>query len=92
LENATLAVTLAYSHDPLTTANNYNIKLFTQPTEFLFHEGASFPALYQTFVDYYGSETFYDDWIQAALSGSATSFANGNADFSSYSDEARAGT
>ena len=84
-------VTLSYSYDPLTTANKYNIHLFTLPTEYVFVQGGAFPPLYQMFVDYYGSDTFYDDWAHAALEGESITLANGVADFSSYSDEARAG-
>ena len=84
-------VTLSYSYDPLTTANKYNIHLFTQPTEYVFVQGASFPPLYQMFADYYGSDTFYDDFARAALEGESITLANGEVDFSSYSDEARAG-
>ena len=36
----------------------------------------------QMFYDYYGSGTYADDWIQAAFAQTATSFTNGNADFS----------
>jgi hypothetical protein len=82
---------LEYIYDPPTTYNNYNIKYFTAPTEYIFEEGGSYPELYQKFVTYYGSDSFYDDWIQTAFAGGKTSFSNGNADFSSYSNEARAG-
>jgi len=36
------------------------------------------------FKDYYGVSDYGDQWIQAAFSGGATSFTNGNADFSVY--------
>lgn len=41
------------------------------------------------FADYYGSYDFADDWVQSALSGGETSFDNGNADFSDYSEIGR---
>jgi hypothetical protein len=51
---------------------------------------ASFPVL-KKFVDYYGSETYADDWLQAVFSGGSTDFKNGNADFSAYGNDSRVG-
>lgn len=38
------------------------------------------------FMDYYGVADYGDQWVQAALSNSATNFANGNADFGTEYD------
>ena len=37
---------------------------------------------YKKFYDYYGDYMYADTWVKAALQGSATSFTNGNVDFS----------
>jgi len=36
------------------------------------------------YTKFYGDDTFYDSWVQAAFAGQATDFANGNADFSAF--------
>jgi hypothetical protein len=46
---------------------------------------------FQKFVDYYGTEFYGDEWITAALTGTKTSFTNGDGDFTTYSLEGRAG-
>ena len=36
------------------------------------------------FIEYYGSQYYADQWIQAAVNGTRTDFLQGNADFSAY--------
>merc|ERR1740133_745498 len=38
------------------------------------------------YKNYYGSSTYADDWVSAALAGTATQFTNGNADFATVND------
>eukprot|EP00804_Cyclotella_cryptica_P013469 CCRYP_005189-RB/>CCRYP_005189-RB protein AED:0.02 eAED:0.02 QI:1281/1/1/1/1/1/2/160/359 len=38
------------------------------------------------FYDYYGTDTYADDWVTAAFNGEKTNFKNGNADFSLISN------
>ena len=45
---------------------------------------------YEKFVNYYDVHDYGDQWVQAALKGEQTSFANGNADFSDLGRPARA--
>jgi len=45
--------------------------------------GCPFPDA-KMFADYYGQADYGDKWIMAAFEGGATSFSNGNANFSSY--------
>ena len=52
--------------------------------------GCPFPDA-KMFVDYYGQTDYGDRWVQAALSGGATSFSNGNADFKDYGDDGKIG-
>jgi hypothetical protein len=44
--------------------------------------GEFFPD-FQIFYDYYGAIDYAHVWISAALNGTATSFTNGNVDFTS---------
>jgi hypothetical protein len=46
---------------------------------------------FKLFSDYYGSETYADQFVTAALTGAPASVSNFNADFSSYALESRAG-
>ena len=46
---------------------------------------------YKKFRDYYDVFDYANQWVQAAFSGSSTSFKNGNADFSKYSYDGRTG-
>jgi hypothetical protein len=48
--------------------------------------------LYSQYVDYYGSFSYADHWIQAAFDGSNTDLDNGNGNFEYYGYAARAGT
>jgi hypothetical protein len=52
--------------------------------------GPSYPD-FEKFVEFYGSATYADDWLQAAFSGGSTDFTNGNADFSGYGNDSRVG-
>jgi hypothetical protein len=54
--------------------------------------GGSFFPDFQKFVDYYGSSTYADAWLEACFAKGATNFTYGNADFSVYGDEGRVGT
>jgi hypothetical protein len=90
IDDATISV--PYTYDVLAdTDNAYSIQLFTQPTEFIF-ENDPLTRDYQKFVDFFGSETYMDDIIKAALAGTSTNFPTGkNLDMSGYSLETRAG-
>jgi hypothetical protein len=46
--------TFAYTYDPASTFNVYSIKLFTEPTEYVFAEGGNLTVDFQKFVDFYG--------------------------------------
>ncbi|KAL7523781.1 hypothetical protein ACHAXR_000329, partial [Thalassiosira sp. AJA248-18] len=41
------------------------------------------------FYNYYGTDDYADQWVQAAFAGESTNFKNGNADFSRYSLEGK---
>jgi len=41
---------------------------------------------YQQFYNYYTNFDYANKWVLAAFNGGSTNFANGNADFSSYTD------
>jgi hypothetical protein len=85
-------VTIAYVYDPLSTGNVYDIKGFTASSEYKFAEDANFTVDFQKFVDFYGSETYADDIIMAALTGTSTSFPTGkDMDLSIVDDLARIG-
>ena len=43
------------------------------------------------FATYYGEWDYGDKWIQAAFAGTATSFTNGDADFSQYGYDGKIG-
>jgi maltoporin len=46
---------------------------------------------FQAFVDYYGTESYAKEWIDAAFDGGQTSFSRGDGDFTEYDFESRAG-
>jgi hypothetical protein len=48
-------------------------------------------ATYQLFVNYFGDFTYADEFVQAAMDGSATDLLNGNVDFGTVAFEGRAG-
>jgi len=87
------SLSLDYVYDVLEdTANVYSIQLFTQSSEFSF-EGEPLTRDFQKFVDFFGSESYADDIIQASIAGTSTSFPTGkDLDMSGYGMEARAGT
>lgn len=53
--------------------------------------GEPFFPDFQKFVDYYGSSTYADDWLQACFTMGSTSFKNGNANFAGYGNDGRVG-
>ncbi len=46
---------------------------------------------YAKFVNYYDAYEYGDQWIEAAINGKATSFTNGNLDFTDRGRPSRAG-
>lgn len=46
---------------------------------------------FEKFYEYYGKANYGDKWVMAAFDGKATSFKNGNADFSKATNESRVG-
>jgi hypothetical protein len=50
----------------------------------------SFPT-FRNSVDFYGSPTYADDWLQACFAKGSTSFQNGNANFAGYANDGRVG-
>jgi hypothetical protein len=83
---------ISYSYDPKSSYNVYSIQYFTQGTEFIFENGGDYTVDFQKFVDYYGSPTYADGIITAALQQKATSFTNGNIDGTLLGDKGRART
>ncbi len=53
--------------------------------------GKPFFPVFQKFVDFYGSPTYADDWLQACFTKGSTTFKNGNANFAGYGDDGRVG-
>jgi hypothetical protein len=85
-------VTFSYSYDPNTTGNVYDIQGFTLSSEFRWVEGGNLTTDFQKFVDFYGAETYADDIIMAALTGTSTDFPTGkNMDMSAVDETGRIG-
>jgi hypothetical protein len=85
-------VTVSYEYEPLLTANVYDIKGFTLGSEYRFVPDGNLTVDFQKFFDFYGSETYADDIIMAALTGTSTEFPSGkDMDLSSMDDEGRIG-
>jgi hypothetical protein len=76
---------VAYTYRPRFDNNNgRTIQGFsTQAAEKMLNcpIGCPYPD-FQKFYDYYGVADYADKWVMASLDGRATSFSNGNADFS----------
>jgi hypothetical protein len=88
----TTNTTFSYEYDPLTTGNVYDIQGFTLSSEYRFAPDGDLTVDFQKFVDFYGSESYADDIIMAALTGASTDFSTGkNLDASLLDDEGRIG-
>jgi hypothetical protein len=74
------------------TVNGRSLQLFSTEaeTKMKFPGSDAFYPDYAMFVQYYGSNTYGDDIIQAAFLGKATSLQNGNIDFTQFGYEGRA--
>ena len=85
---------VGYSYDQTTDNDNgRTIQGFSTAAEKKMYNGCPgcpYPA-YKAFYDYYGQFDYANQWVLAALDGTATSFTNGNADFSKYSFTGRTG-
>lgn len=84
----------SYSYSPLRdNLNGETIqRLSTQAREEMYEEceQCAYPT-YKRFLDFYGDFDYADEWIKAAFSGTSTGFPNGNADFSNFDLEGKAG-
>lgn len=88
------SVTLPYTYDPIEDNQNRMSlqKLSTHAKDKMYAcEHCPF-WLYSHYVNYYGSFSYADQWIQAAFDGGKTSLDKGNGNFQYYSYGARAGT
>jgi len=81
-----------YTYDVLTdNVNGRTLQGFSLQAEEKMYKCENCPyKTYNKFYKYYGAYDYADKWIMAAFDGKATSFANGNADFSMYSEVGRA--
>jgi hypothetical protein len=82
---------LDIAYDSIENINGRNIQGFSTNTDKhrINGEGAFYPD-FNMFQEYYGTTSYADDWIVAALSKGATEgFSNGSANFKSYSDQGR---
>jgi len=81
-----------YGYDQLTDNNNgRTIQGFSTAAEAKMYSGCPgcpYPA-YKEFYDYYGEFDYANQWVLAAMDGTATDFTNGNADFSKYTFSGR---
>jgi len=81
-----------YTYDPATDNNaGRTIQGFSTGAKKKMYEcGDRCPYTdYKYFYDYYGSHTYADDWVTAALDGTDAGLDNGNADFSKYGMDGR---
>jgi hypothetical protein len=88
-------VEYGYVYDPLTDNNNgRTIAGFsTTAKEKMLTDCPGCPYTdYSYFYDYYGVENYADEWVMSALNGGSTGFSRGNANFSQYGFDGRAGT
>jgi hypothetical protein len=78
--------TVQYTYNPLTdNVNRRTLQGFSTSAEERMNQCANCPyKTFKMFRDYYGSSDYADKWVTAAFDGTATSFTNGNADFSLY--------
>jgi hypothetical protein len=85
---------LPYTYNPVEDNQNRMSlqKLSTHAKQKMYAcDDCPFP-LYSQFVNYYGSFSYADHWIQTAFDGSNTALDNGNGNFEFYGYEARKGT
>jgi len=75
-----------YTYAPITDNNNgRTIAGFSTAAESkMKNKAEKYYKDFAYFKNYYGSSTYGDQWVTAALDATATSFTNGNADFSVY--------
>jgi hypothetical protein len=93
--NGTIVVdgqTFSYTYDILSNnVNGRTLQGFSLQAEEKMYRCENCPYLtYDKFYKYYGVFDYANQWILAAFDGRSTSFANGNADFSMYTEVGRA--
>lgn len=83
-----LAYTLEYTYDPFKdNKNGRTLQSFSTTAKAKMYDCANCPYdTYQQFYNYYTNFDYANKWVLAAFNGGSTNFANGNADFSSYTD------
>lgn len=84
--------TFSYNYDVLSdNGNERTLAGFSTEAEEKMYRCENCPYVtYEKFYQYYGEFDYAHQWIMAAFDGQSTSFANGNADFSGYTETGRA--
>jgi hypothetical protein len=82
-----------YSYSPLeSNINKRTLQGFSTQAEEKMDKCENCPYVtYEKFEQYYGAFDYSDAWVTAAFEGRATSFANGNVDFSGFGYPGRTG-
>ena len=84
--------TFAYTYDALSdNGNERTLQGFSTSAEEKMARCVNCPyATFEKFYQYYGQFDYANQWVMSAFDGRSTTFSNGNADFSGYTEVGRA--